>query len=77
MLLKFRHISCLIAVSFVWIAMVQAEEALRILENEQKLVLTGEISKALGTYDEHLQGAVEYLLCGRGRQRIRKYYRRR
>ena len=61
---KFRHISCLIAVSFVWAAMVQAEEALRILENEQKLVLTGEISKALGTYDEHLQGAVEYLLCG-------------
>ena len=61
---KFRHISCLIAVSFVWIAMVQAEEALQILENEQKIVLTGEISKALGTYDEHLQGAVEYLLCG-------------
>ena len=61
---KFRHISCLIAVSFVWAAMVQAEEALQILENEQKLVLTGEISKALGTYDEHLQGAVEYLLCG-------------
>ena len=66
MLLKFRHISCLIAVSFVWIAMVQAEEALQILENEQKIVLTGEISKALGTYDEHLQGAVEYLLCGPG-----------
>ena len=64
MLLKFRHISCLIAVSFVWIAMGQAEEALQILENEQKIVLTGEISKALGTYDEHLQGAVEYLLCG-------------
>ena len=66
MLLKFRHISCLIAVSFVWIAMVQAEEALQILENEQKIVLTGEISKALGTYDEHLQGAVEYLFCGQG-----------
>ena len=36
MLLKFRHISCLIVVSFVWVAMVQAEEALQILENEQK-----------------------------------------
>ena len=31
-----------------------------------KLCLTGEISKALGTYDEHLKGAVEYLLCGPG-----------
>ena len=66
MLRKFRHISCLIAVSFIWVAMGQAEEALQILENEQKIVLTGEISKALGTYDEHLQGAVEYLLCGPG-----------
>ena len=66
MLLKFRHISCLIVLSFVWVAMVQAEEPLQILEGEQKLVLTGEISKALGTYDEHLQGAVEYLLCGPG-----------
>ena len=66
MLLKFRHISCLIVVSFAWVAMGHAEEALQILENEQKLILTGEISKALGTYDEHLQGAVEYLLCGPG-----------
>ena len=73
---KFRHISCLIAVSFVWAAMVQAEEALRILENEQKLVLTGEISKALGTYDEHLQGAVGIPSLWTGRQGIRKYYRR-
>ena len=66
MLRKFRHISCLIAVSFIWVAMGQAEEALQILENEQKIVLTGEISKALGTYDEHLKGSVEYLFCGRG-----------
>ena len=66
MLLKFRHISCLIVVSFAWVAMVQAEESLQILVDEQKLILTGEISKALGTYDEHLKGAVEYLLCGRG-----------
>ena len=66
MLLKFRYISCLIALSFVWVAISQGEETLQILENEQKIVLTGEISKALGTYDEHLQGAVEYLLCGQG-----------
>ncbi len=65
MLCRFRRISCIIAVSFVWIAVSQGEEAIQILENEQKIVLTGEISKALGTYDEHLQGAVEYLLCGR------------
>ena len=45
---------------------IGAEETLQILEDEQKLVLTGEISKALGTYDEHLKGAVEYLLCGPG-----------
>ena len=66
MLHKFRHISCFIVLSFVWIAISQAEETLQILGDEQKIVLTGEISKALGTYDEHLQGAVEYLLCGPG-----------
>ena len=66
MLRKFRHISCFIALSFVWIAISQAEKALQIMGNEQKIVLAGEISKALGTYDEHLQGAVEYLLCGPG-----------
>ena len=66
MLRKFRYISYVIAVSFVWIAISQAEETLQILGDEQKIVLTGEISKALGTYDEHLQGAVEYLLCGPG-----------
>lgn len=75
MLLKFQRFSYLIALSFIWIALSQvalnpdaigAEEALQILEDEQKIVLTGEISKALGTYDEHLKGAVEYLLCGPG-----------
>ena len=66
MLRKFQYISYVIAVSFVWIAISQAEETLQILGDEQKIVLTGEISKALGTYDEHLQGAVEYLLCGPG-----------
>ena len=66
MLRKFQYISYVIAVSFVWIAISQAGETLQILGDEQKIVLTGEISKALGTYDEHLQGAVEYLLCGPG-----------
>ena len=64
--LKFQCISCLIVLSFVWIATSQGAETLQILEDEGKLVLTGEISKALGTYDEHLKGAVEYLLCGPG-----------
>ena len=63
---KFQHISYLIAVSFIWVAASQGGEHLQILEDEGKLVLTGEISKALGTYDEHLKGAVEYLLCGPG-----------
>ena len=66
MLRKFLHISCFIVLSFVWVATSQGGEHLQILEDEQKLVLTGEISKALGTYDEHLKGAVEYLLCGPG-----------
>ena len=66
MRLKFQRFSCLIALSFIWIAVSHAEEALQILEDEGKIVLTGEISKALGTYDEHLKGAVEYLLCGPG-----------
>ena len=39
---------------------------LQIQETEKQFVLTGEISKALGEYDAHLRGAVEYLLCARG-----------
>ena len=63
---KFLNISCLIALCLVCITTSQGAETLQILEDEGKLVLTGEISKALGTYDEHLKGAVEYLLCGPG-----------
>ena len=69
MILRFQRISFfvrLIAVSFLFVMTTQTAKALQILEQEKKIVLTGEISKALGTYDEHLQGAVEYLLCGRG-----------
>ena len=51
---------CLIALlSIAW-----ADEHLQIKEKEQKLVLKGNISEALGEYDEHLKGAVEYLVCG-------------
>ena len=38
---------------------------LQVEEKEKKLVLKGKISEALGEYDEHLKGAVEYLVCGR------------
>ena len=37
---------------------------LQIKGKEQKLVLKGKISEALGEYDAHLKGAVEYLVCG-------------
>ena len=37
---------------------------LQIVEKEQKIILKGEISKALGQYDEELKGAVEYMACG-------------
>ena len=43
-----------------------AEDKIQSSDKEKKIVLTGEISKALGTYDEHLKGAVEYLACSRG-----------
>ena len=42
-----------------------ADGHLQVQEKEKKLVLKGKISKALGEYDEHLKGAVEYLVCGR------------
>lgn len=42
-----------------------ADGHLQIKEEEQKLVLKGKISEALGEYDSHLKGAVEYLVCGR------------
>lgn len=38
---------------------------LQVMETEKRLVLAGEISKALGEYASHLRGAVEYLVCGR------------
>jgi acylphosphatase len=50
----------------IFAGVCRAEKSLQIFEKERKIVLTGEISKALGTYDEHLKGAVEYLICGRG-----------
>ena len=41
-----------------------ADGHLQIMENEKQLVLKGKISEALGEYDSHLKGAVEYLVCG-------------
>ena len=37
---------------------------IQIVEKEQKIILKGEISKALGEYDEELKGAVEFIACG-------------
>ena len=52
---------CFIALSNIaW-----ADGHLQIVEKEKKLVLKGKISEALGEYDSHLKGAVEYLICGR------------
>ena len=52
---------CLIALSNIgW-----GDGHLQVMEAEKRLVLTGEISKALGEYESHLRGAVEYLVCGR------------
>ena len=52
---------CLVALSSIgW-----GDGHLKVMEKEKQLVLTGEISKALGEYDSHLRGAVEYLVCGR------------
>ena len=42
-----------------------ADGHLQINEKQKKLVLKGKISEALGEYDSHLKGAVEYLVCGR------------
>lgn len=36
----------------------------QVSEEEKKIVLKGAISKALGEYESHLKGAVEYLVCG-------------
>ena len=51
---------CLIALSHIaW-----ADGHLQVKEKEKKIVLKGKISEALGEYDSHLKGAVEYLVCG-------------
>lgn len=50
---------CLITISNIaW-----TDGHLQILEKEKKIVLKGQISKALGEYDDTLKGAVEYLVC--------------
>ena len=52
---------CLMALSSIgW-----GDGHLRVMEAEKQLILTGEISKALGEYESHLRGSVEYLVCGR------------
>jgi acylphosphatase len=55
----------LFAIGMSLVTVGLAEEKIQIFDKEKKIVLTGEISKALGTYDEHLKGAVEYLVCSR------------
>ena len=51
---------CLVGLSNIaW-----ADGHLQIIEKEKQLVLKGKISEALGEYDAHLKGAVEYLVCG-------------
>ena len=51
---------CLVGLSNIaW-----ADGHLQIEEKEKKLVLKGKISEALGEYESHLKGAVEYLVCG-------------
>ncbi len=37
---------------------------IQVSEEEKKIVLKGTMSKALGEYESHLKGAVEYLVCG-------------
>ena len=57
-------IICL-GVSFITISNIAWTDGhLQIMEKEKKIVLKGKISKALGEYDSHLKGAVEYLVCG-------------
>ena len=36
----------------------------QISQEHKKIILKGTISKALGEYESHLKGAVEYLVCG-------------
>ncbi len=51
---------CLVAISNVaW-----TDGHIEIMDKEKKIVLKGEISKALGEYDDTLKGAVEYIACG-------------
>lgn len=51
---------CLLVISNIgW-----TENQVQIMEKEKMIVVKGTISKALGEYDQHLKGAVEYLVCG-------------
>ena len=60
---------CLIVLSNIgW-----ADGHLQIKEKEKQLVLKGKISEALGEYDAHLKGAVEYLVCGRNGKNMRAF----
>ncbi len=63
-----RHIGMVICIGVFLITLSNIgwpDGHLQINAEEQKLVLKGKISEALGEYDEHLKGAVEYVVCGR------------
>lgn len=55
-------ILCVVIILFSNIAWTDGH--IKIVEKEQKIILKGEISKALGQYDDTLKGAVEYIACG-------------
>ena len=67
--MKYLFYSCLsiliLCVAIIFISNIAWTDGhIKIVEEEQKIILKGEISKALGEYDDELKGAVEFIACG-------------
>ncbi|MCY4401027.1 MAG: YdjY domain-containing protein [Candidatus Poribacteria bacterium] len=58
------YVLCIALCVFGIINFSHADGHLVISEKEKKIVLKGQISKALGEYESHLKGSVEYIVCG-------------
>lgn len=55
---------CLIFCCIGFSNIAWSDDHIQIKEKEKQIILNGHISKALGEYDSHLKGAVEFLMCG-------------
>lgn len=61
-----RYLMLILWLSLFFVFGMSAEKKIDLFLEGEKIVFNGEISKALGQYDDHLKGIVEFLVCSKG-----------